>query len=72
MTGDERPPLVGSRWRFVVAGVAGIGLTAWLIISGFAEELLSDYFDSFVLYSIAAVPGVIGLGLLVLGLKRSR
>jgi hypothetical protein len=64
MTGDKGPPLVRSRWRFVVAGVAGIGLSVLLIISGFAEELLSDY--------VAALPGVIGIGLLVMGLKRSR
>jgi putative Mn2+ efflux pump MntP len=64
MTGDKGAPLVRSRWRFVVGGIAGISLTALLILGGFVEELLSGY--------IAALPGVIGLSLLVMGLKRSR
>lgn len=64
MTGDEVQPVVRSRWRFLVGGAAGIGFAALLIIGGFVEGLLSG--------CIAAVPGVLGINLLVMGLKRSR
>lgn len=64
MTGDEVQPVVRSKWRFLVFGAAGIGLTTWLIMGGFVEGLVSG--------CIAAVPGVLGINLLVMGLKRSR
>ncbi|HYL97759.1 MAG TPA: hypothetical protein VEZ90_02305 [Blastocatellia bacterium] len=60
---SEPRAVVKGRLRFLVGGVLGIAVCVLLIIGGFVEGLLSG--------CIAAVPGILGINLLVMGFRRS-
>lgn len=64
MNNEQARPIVNSKLKFVFGGIVLIGLAAALVAGGFVEGLISG--------CIAAVPGILGINLLVMAYRSAR
>jgi hypothetical protein len=61
MNSEQARPIVNSKLKFVLGGTALIAVAVLLVAGGFVEGLISG--------CIAAVPGILGLNLLVMAYR---
>ena len=61
MNNEQARPIVNSKLKFVIGGIALIAVAVLLVAGGFVEGLISG--------CIAAIPGVLGINLLVMAYK---
>lgn len=64
MNNEQARPIVNSKLKFVFGGIVLIGLAAALVAGGFVEGLISG--------CIAAIPGILGINLLVMAYRSAR
>jgi hypothetical protein len=61
MNNEEARPIVNSKLKFVLGGIALIAVAVLLVAAGFVEGLYSG--------CIAAIPAILGINLLVMAYK---